>query len=164
MLKKIIAAAALATIAASSYAGTPGSYYAGADVGSTKINAFDDTSTSYGAFVGYNFTENFAVEGGYRRLFSYTGYNFDRNTDQTALSAIASLPLSNGFRVYGRLGANRLAEKTSVVGYDHKYDETKVLYGVGASYDFGNKLSGRLEVQKPSGGLTNLSAGVSYSF
>ena len=164
MFKKIIAAAALAAIATSSHAGTPGAFYAGADLGSTDVDYFHSTRTSYGVFAGHHLTNNIAVEGGYRRLFSYTGGNFDTRANQLALSAIATLPLNKGFSVYGRLGANRVMEKIATADVEHKHADTKVLYGVGASYDFGNKLSGRVEVQKPSSDMTNLSAGVSYSF
>ena len=164
MFKKIIAAAALAAIATSSYAAAPGSSYVGVDVGATDVDFFHSDRTSYGAFAGYNVTNNVAIEGGYRRLFSYTGGNFETQANQIALSAIASLPLNNGFSVYGRLGANRVDEHISSGGIVHKHPDTKVLYGVGASYDFGNKLSGRVEVQKPSSDVTNLSTGLSYSF
>lgn len=153
MLKKIIAAAAFATMAASSYAATPGAY-AGVDIGSTKINAYG-REPSYGAFAGYNFTQNFGVEAGYRSLGSVGG----RNVTQAAVSALASLPLSNGYSAYGRLGYNKLDSQSYRVGTDEG-----VLYGIGVSKDFGNKLSGRIELQRPSDESTNLSIGLGYSF
>ena len=154
MLKKIIAAAAFATVAASSYAATPGAY-AGVDVGSTKVNGYG-REPSYGAFAGYNLTQNFGVEAGYRQLASVGG----GSVTQGAVSALASLPLSNGFDVYGRLGYNKLDAKSHVrVGKDDG-----VLYGIGVSKDFGNKLSGRVELQRPSDESTNVSIGLGYSF
>lgn len=167
MLKKIIAAASLAAMAASSYAATPGSVYAGVDAGSTKLDSFSDRESSLGAFVGYNVNQNFAIEGGYRRLASMDEgvlRNFDGKIDQTSLSAIGTLPLSNGFSVFGRLGYNRVVEKVSGDGFSFKFSDNKALYGVGVGYAFDDKLSGRIELQKPSSDSHNISAGVSYAF
>lgn len=164
MLKKILAAAALATMAASSYAAGPNNFYAGADVGSTKIDDLSGRETSFGGFVGYNFTQNWAVEGGYRRLGSFSVAGADLDADQWHLSAIGTVPLSNGFNVYGRLGYNRLEAKASFKGVNAKDHTDKVLYGVGVGYDFGNNVSARLELQKPSSDTTNLSAGVAFAF
>lgn len=170
MLKKIIATAALATLAASSFAAETESkpaaqsttgFYAGVDVGSGKVNQFGGNRTSYGAVLGYNITENFAVEGNYRRLGSYDTVYGKNDIDQQGVSAIAKMPLTNGFHVYGRLGYNRL-EKDGAGNTLH--DREGVLYGIGTGYDFGNKLTGRLEVQRPTSSSTNVSASLLYSF
>jgi OOP family OmpA-OmpF porin len=159
MFKKIAIAAALATLAGSSFAAPQGPFYAGVDVGATQIHA-DDSDTSYGGFVGYRFNQNVAVEAGYRRLgqwdFGVSGYK----VDQASLSAVGTLPLSNGFNVYGRLGYNNLDASGKYVSGS----ESNVLYGVGVGYDFGGNIAGRVEVQKPSGAFTNVGVSVLYSF
>lgn len=166
MLKKIIAAAAFATMAASSYAATPGSYYVGGDLGVTGPGDLKSTHSSFGGFVGYNFNENFAIEGGYRSLLSYNNGFVNTRLNQTALSAVGTLPLKNGFSVFGRLGYNRLDGKTDYVGFgtSSKGAVTRPLIGIGVGYDFGNNISTRLEAQRPTGDMTNVSASLKYSF
>jgi predicted porin len=160
MLKKIVAAAALAMLASSSFAGTPGTVYGGLDVGSTKLDGVSESQTSFGGFVGYNFHQNFAVEGGFRRLGTWDGAGSDVTVDQTAVSVIGTLPLSQGFNVYGRLGYNHVKADA---GWTEGSD-SGVLYGVGVGYTFSPKLAGRIEVQKPTSDSTNVGASVVYQF
>lgn len=143
-------------LASSSFAGTPGTVYGGIDVGSTKVDGVSDSQTSVGGFVGYNFHQNFSVEGGYRRLGDWDGVT----VDQTHVSLVGALPLSQGFNVYGRLGYNHI--KTDA-GFAEASD-SGVLYGVGVGYNFNAKVSGRIEVQKPTNDSTNVGASVVYQF
>lgn len=156
MLKKIVAAAALAMLASSSFAGTPGTVYGGLDVGSTKIDNVSDSKASFGGFVGYNFHENFSVEAGYRRLGTWG----DVNVDQAAVSVLGALPLAQGFNVYGRLGYNHIQADS---GFAQSSD-SGVLYGVGVGYNFTPRVAGRIEVQKPSSDSSNVGASVVYQF
>ncbi|SFD24991.1 outer membrane beta-barrel protein [Massilia yuzhufengensis] len=167
MFKKIAAVTTLILASSAAVAAQPGTVYAGADVGKTKIDGFN-RDTSVGAFVGYNFHQNFAIEAGYRRLADYEfrmgGSSVDVSADQLALSVIGSMPVGESFSVYGRLGANRLEAKSRFMGASIKDSTTKALYGVGVSYAFTPAVSARLEVQKPSSDSTNLSAGVAFQF
>lgn len=156
MFKKLVIASALSLIASASFAQTAPSVYAGVDIGSTKADGFDGRETSYGAFVGYNFNENFALEGGYRQLYNVDG----EKANQVALSGIATMPLSGGFNVYGRLGYNRLSAK----GPDYNEHVSRVLYGAGVGYAFTPTIMGRVEVQKPHSDITNVSVGVAFKF
>jgi predicted porin len=160
MLKKIVAAAALAVMASSSFAGTPGTLYGGLDVGSTKVDGISGKETSFGGFVGYNFHQNFALEGGFRRLAKYDVVGEDLTLDQTALSVVGTVPLSQGFNVFGRLGYNHLKADSNFSGAS----DSGVLYGVGLGYNFSPTIAGRVEVQKPSSDSTNVSVGVAYQF
>lgn len=164
MFKKIFAAAALATIAASSHAATPGSVYAGLDVGGTESNDYRTRETSFGGFVGYNLNENVAVEGAYRRLASAEFSDVKRRLDQAAVSVLGTLPLSGGFGVFGRLGYNRVESSDNLGGPFFNYHFGKLLYGAGVSYNINGNISGRIEMQRAARNLTNLSAGVAYSF
>jgi OOP family OmpA-OmpF porin len=155
MFKKIAIAATLAMLASSSFAAGP--VYGGADFGSTKIDGLSDRQTSYGAFIGYNFHENFGLEAGYRRLGDFDGVE----VDQAALSVVGTLPLSNGFNVYGRLGYNHLESKASAGNFSYSATTSGAMYGVGAGYAFSPTVSGRIEVQKPSSDSTSINAGVS---
>jgi hypothetical protein len=163
MFKKIAIAATLAILSSAAMAADQPYFYAGGDVGSTKIDGFD-RETSFGGFGGYQINENFGVEAGIRRLADTDYAGVDVKVDQIAISAIGTIPLSNGFNVYGRLGYNRLSAKASGVGGSATEHENKALYGVGLGYSFSPVVMGRLEVQKPSSDVTNISAGVSFRF
>jgi OOP family OmpA-OmpF porin len=164
MFKKIIAAAAFATLASSAFAAQPNTFYAGVDGGSTKIDGFGDNKGSYGAFLGYNFHENFAAEIGARRLGSWDVNGVDVDANQYAASIIGTLPLQNNFNVFGRLGYNKVKAEASFAGRSASADDSGVLYGVGVGYNFTPTISGRIEFQKPSSDSHNLSAGVAFAF
>lgn len=168
MFQKIAIAAALVVASSTAIAGGTSKFYAGADVGTTKAEGDANQETGYGAFAGYQFNQNIAVEAGVRRLAdmdeSFEGVNFSNHLDQLSLSAVGTLPLSNGFSVFGRLGINRINLKASGGGFTFKEHETRGLYGIGVAYSFSPAISARVEVQKPMSDLTNLSAGVSYKF
>jgi len=174
MLKHIIAAAALASLASAAFAAgqstiayqpTEGKtgFYAGVDIGGTQPEYDNDFELSYGLLAGYKFNKNFAVEAGVRKLIDDPKNHYNPDFKQYSVSALGILPLQNGFSVYGRLGMNRLSQDT---GWDHEYRwrDDKLLYGIGVSYDLGKNFTGRVEVQKPSSKLTNVSAGLVYAF
>lgn len=164
MFKKIAAATALIIASSAAFAAQPNTFYAGADVGRTKVDDISGRETSVGAFVGYNFHQNFAVEGGYRRLADYDMGPGSVKVDQAHLSLVGSLPVNERVSVYGRLGVNSLEGKIKAAGFEEKDSTTKALYGVGVNYAFTPVVSARVEVQKPSSDSTNVSAGVAFQF
>jgi OOP family OmpA-OmpF porin len=163
MFKKIAITAALAIVASSSFAQVAPvrpSVYAGVDVGSTKIDGISDRQSSFGGFVGYQFNESFAVEGGYRRLA-----DFDNVTlNQTHASVIGILPLQSNFNVYGRLGYNHIEAKASFMNSSATDSTSGVLYGVGVGYNFTPQITARLEVQKPTSDTSNIGGSLSLKF
>jgi hypothetical protein len=164
MLKKFAAAAALALVASSSFAAAPTAFYGGLDVGSTKIDDFDQDKTSFGGFLGYGFNQFFAVELGYRYLGKFDVFGTDVKAKQTHLSLVGSYPLNAQFDVYGRLGYNNLRAEAKAGGITYGDDTDGGLYGIGLNYNFNSQLSGRFEVQKPSSDSTNYSVGVVWKF
>jgi OOP family OmpA-OmpF porin len=168
MFKKIAIAAALAIVTSSSFAADKPFFYAGADVGSSKFDDLSDRQNSFGGFVGYSFNQNIAIEAGYRRLadfdLNYGNTKVGVTLDQAAVSVVGTLPLSNGFNVFSRLGYNRLNATGSVSGFKAADSTSGVLLGIGAGYTFTPTVSARLELQKPSSDSTNVSAGVSFKF
>ncbi|HEY0063240.1 MAG TPA: porin family protein [Telluria sp.] len=163
MFKKIAIAATLAVLSSAAMAADQPYFYAGADAGSTKVEGAD-RETSYGAFAGYQINENFGVEAGYRRLADTDILTGNLKVDQISLSGIGTIPLNNGFSVYGRLGYNRVTADADVGGVGYKDHENKALYGIGLGYAFSPTVAGRLEVQKPDGDITNVSVGVAFRF
>ena len=163
MIKKIAAALALVAASSAAFAAEPPSAYAGIDLSSTKIDGYDREG-GYGAFFGYKFNENIAVEAGYHRLADTDKNGVNVKIDQADISGLGSLPLSNGFDVYARLGYNRLEAKASTAGFSGKAHDSNGLYGVGLGYAFSPIVHARLEVQKPASDTTKVVAGVSYRF
>jgi OOP family OmpA-OmpF porin len=172
MINKLFAVTALAVIAASAQAAEPAykaaepaPFYGGVDVGITELPRGDHTRTSFGGYLGYNINKNFAVEAGYRRLFSEEAWGVKSHADQASLSLVATQPLTETLSVYGRLGVSRLTEKGTIDGiYDFTEHKTRVLPGIGLSYKLNEKVSARVEVQRPSSNTHNVSTGISYAF
>ena len=168
MIKKIAIVAALVAASSTAFAAQPGTLYVGADVGKTKIDDISGRSTSAGAFIGYNFHQNLAIEAGYRRMGDYdfyaAGTSGEVDLDQASLSLVGTLPLSGGFSLLGRVGYNRLEADAKVRGYSGKAHDSGAVVGVGVGYAFTPNVSTRLELQRPGSDATNLSIGVSYQF
>ena len=169
MFKKIAATTVLIITSSSAFAAEPNSFYAGVDLGRTKIDDIRGRGTSAGAFVGYNVLPNVAIEAGYRRLASldYTvapGINGDIDLNQASLSAVGTLPLSNGFSLLGRLGYSHVEEDNKVLGRGFKTSDSNGIVGVGVGYAFTPAISARLEFQKPSSDSQNVSIGLAYQF
>jgi OOP family OmpA-OmpF porin len=168
MFKKIAIAATLAIMASSSFAADKPSYYAGVDVGSTKIDGFSGHNTSFGGFVGYQYNENVAVEAGYRRLADFDvavgSANANVTLNQAALSVVGTMPISTEFNVFGRLGYNHIDAKGSFRGNSATESVSRAVYGIGMGYNIAPNVAARLEIQKPSADTTNISVGLAYKF
>lgn len=167
MYKKIAAAVIALAASSAAFAAEPPFFYAGIDISSTDFDDFD-RDTGFGAFVGYKFNENIALEAGYHRLadkrYSAGTLSADVQIDQYDLSVLGTLPLSSGFDLYGRLGYNRLTVDVDAPGFFGKEHQSKLVYGVGLAYAFTPVLQGRLEVQKPNSDVTKLAAGIVFKF
>jgi OOP family OmpA-OmpF porin len=163
MFKKIAIATALVAASSAVFAAEPTPFYAGVDVSSTKVSGFDD-KLGGGAFVGYKLNQSVAIEGGYHRLVDSTVDGADVTLDQFDVSVLGTVPLTNGFSMYGRLGFNRVEGEAKFNGVKQKDHTTNALYGIGMGYAFSPVVNARLEVQKPDSDITKIVAGVAYSF
>lgn len=159
MIKQITAAVLLAATSFAASAAEPTNFYAGGDIGSSK---FEDAGhkTSFGAFAGYTFNENFAIEAGFRRLGKWNIEGSDVKANQLAISVLGSVPVADQVSVYGRLGYNRVESKWD----DQKDTQNKALFGVGVSYAITKEVSARIEWQRPVSHSHNISVGVAYHF
>ncbi|WP_426207624.1 outer membrane beta-barrel protein [Massilia sp. TWP1-3-3] len=161
MFKKIIIASALTLLASTSFAQSAATphVYAGVDVGSVDVDGYDK-ETSAGVFAGYSFNENWAIEGGYRQA------KFDLfKVKQTHLSVVGTLPLSNGFNIFGRVGYNDINAKRNVTGGSLTADlDSGALYGVGVGYAFTPMITGRVEYQRPVSDANIVTAAVLFAF
>lgn len=125
--------------------------YLGVDAGQSKfkdacngIAGCDDKDTALGAFVGYRFHPNFAVEGGYHDLGKAAAPGADYKANAWELDGLASWPLGNRFSVYGKLGAFRGQAKSQ--GFTD--NNTKATYGLGAQFGMTRNLGLRAEWQR----------------
>ncbi|NNG21591.1 outer membrane beta-barrel protein [Telluria aromaticivorans] len=168
MFKKIAAAAALVIASSSAFAAQPQTFYAGVDAGATELDDVSGNGTSVGAFVGYTFVQNLAIEASYRRLgrlnFREFGYSGKVDLDQAAVSVVGTLPLGGNFSLLGRLGYNHIEADAKVNGFSGSESTSGALVGLGVAYAFTPAVSARLELQKPASDTTNLSVGVAFQF
>ncbi|MBI3228767.1 MAG: outer membrane beta-barrel protein [Burkholderiales bacterium] len=164
MLKKIVIAATLALSASAAMAADVTPFYAGVDLGTTKVDGLDGRKTSFGGFLGYQFNENFAAEAGYRRLASYSAPGIDVDLNQAAISVLGIAPVGNGFSIYGRLGYNHIEASASGSGVKATASTSGGLFGIGAAYNVAPNVAVRAEFQRPSSDSTNFNVGVVVKF
>jgi len=149
----------------------------------------DDHKTGFKWFAGYQINKYFALEGGYfdLRKFGFvaatvplgtltgdiklTGYNLD---------LVGTIPLSDRFSAFARVGANN-AQATdhfvgtgfvNVINPNPRKRDTNVKYGVGLQYAFNDALAMRVEGERyrvndavgNKGDIDLISAGLIYRF
>jgi OmpA-OmpF porin, OOP family len=188
-LTALAAFALTAALAAQSAEVQPG-FYAGASLGTTKINDdgfdaagidVDDSDTGFKIFGGYSFNKNFAVELSYFDLGEVSGgisdpffgsVDFDVGVSGFNASAVGRLPMSDTFSLFGKLGfaSYDVDGHISVNGFgggSGSNSETDLSYGVGAALSFGGQWEARIEyeaIDVDGGDANMLSVGAMYRF
>ena len=120
--------------------------------------------TAYKIFGGYQFNRNLALEGGYFNLgkFTYSAasptgtLNGTYEAEGLNLDVIGTMPLSERFSAFGRIGAQYAHTHDSFSGTgllapstDHpSKDETNLKVGVGLQYDISPSLQLRGEAER----------------
>ncbi len=154
MKKYLLMVSLLAAFAAPASAG--GLFLFG-DVGGSSRSKYGVTNDydTYAVGGGFRLDNNIALEFAYRDLGSlvegdrYAHYQEDVSALQ--VSAIFSLPLSQEFSLFGRLGIAELSvdwEDSDFVypGYESGYEsQNKMVYGFGANFDLSRDFSLRAE-------------------
>lgn len=151
--------------------------------------ADDNRSTGYKLFGGYQFSPNFALEGGYFDLgkFGFTATTVPAGTltgdirvRGINVDAVGTLPLTEKFSVIGRIGVQR-AEATdnfagtgavSVLNPSPNKRENNLKVGLGLQYAFTESLALRTEIERyriddavgNRGDIDHLSIGLVYRF
>jgi OOP family OmpA-OmpF porin len=110
--------------------------YFGASIGQSKLESTNDTAAR--GFGGYQFTPNFAMEGGYADLGSVSFAGRSAGITAFDFSFVGSWELGNRYAVLGRVGAYRA--ETSGFGTN-----LGPIFGVGLSYDLTHNATFRLE-------------------
>lgn len=167
MNKKMMALGIAALLSAPAFAGD---FYAGADLGRTRINVDGTNFTATGGSIygGYQLNSNIAFEAGYRGFGNstetFSGVRVKVEGSALQASALYSVPLSNEFSLFGRLGLNRVEAKASSGGVSIKDHDTKGLFGLGARYAVSKEVGLRAEFQKPDSDVKIFTIGADFRF
>lgn len=195
-MKKILAVVLLSAAATPAFAGSVdlSGFYAGATLGAGSANFTSPTPATYtvenpknkpvyGVFGGYHYNKNLAVE------LAYTGASYLYTTPAAgvrtlskqivfALTAVGTMPVSDAFSVFGKLGVASASSENNAAG-EQTTRRFAPTFGVGVEYKFTPKVSGRFGVDvygvtatlpttvpavKQNSNATVMNAGVSYSF
>lgn len=190
MMKKILAVA-LFSATAPAFAGSLDltNFYAGLTLGTGSANFTSPAGVTvenpkskpvYGAFGGYRFNQNLAVE------LAYTGASYLYSTPAAtgvrtlnkqivfAATAVGTMPVSDAFSVFGKLGVASASSENNAAG-EQTTTRFAPTFGAGVEYKFTPNISGRFGVDmygvsatvaglKQNSNATVVNAGVSYSF
>ncbi|HSB95746.1 MAG TPA: outer membrane beta-barrel protein [Spongiibacteraceae bacterium] len=135
------------------------------DAGLTLLSSkLDDTDTGMKFQAGYQFSPNFAVEGGYVDLgranykVDVVGGNakLDLHAWGFNVDAVGILPVGAGFSIFGKVGGifARVDSDISATGANGSASDTsgknsfKPTFGLGAAYDLNETLSVRIEYER----------------
>lgn len=134
--------------------------------GFTSVSISDrDSSTGYKIFGGYSFNKYFALEGGYFDLgkFGFTATTLPAGTLNGEakfkgfnLDGVLSLPFTEKFSAFGRIGVNNAEAKdafsgtglVNVLDPDPSKRTTNIKYGAGLQYDFTKAFGMRVEMER----------------
>lgn len=193
-MKKMLAVVLLSAAATPAFAGSVdlSGFYAGATLGAGSANFTAPVSgytvenpknkPVYGVFGGYRYNKNLAVE------LAYTGASYIYSTPTAggarylskqvvfAVAAVGTMPVSDSFSVFGKLGVASASSETNALG-EQNTRRFAPTFGAGVEYKFTPNVSGRFGVDvygvtatlpttlvKQSSNATVMNAGVSYSF
>jgi OOP family OmpA-OmpF porin len=135
-----------------------------ADGAPGSASHFDNDPIGYKLQIGYSFTPNFAVEGGYADLGEQR-YHVDFTTGEGRvkvrdygwdMAALAIAPIRGPFSVFGKVGVIEATVKNHLAGADaggsfsnaHSYTHMRPLYGIGGMYAVNDNASVRLEAER----------------
>ena len=124
--------------------------------------------------LGVALDKTWDVEVGYADLGKSTKKigNLSESVDVNVFYAagIGKYPVSDAFNLFGKLGIGYLRAEAELKGLGGastpplKDSTTKVLYGVGASYNFTKEIAGVIDYTAYTSNIKYLSAGVRYGF
>ncbi len=166
MKKLLIALVASATAMSAAQAQVVSKPYIGFGVTSTnhELNVSGTTTTISGdrkaagkIFGGVEITPMFGVELGHSESrddhgVSFAGRTGNAETDssRTYIAGKATMPLSDKFSLYGKLGVVHTSDKTTApaLGLSYKARDNGLYAGVGAQYSLSEKVALSLEYER----------------
>ncbi|WIV98079.1 porin family protein [Kinneretia aquatilis] len=146
-MKKTIAMAAMAMICGGVSAAEV-STYLGGDFGSSKLelNQQSETTSSFGATLGYRFNEYLAVELKAQRLGNWSLDGANYRAGALKASVLGILPVSQHAHLFGRIGYGRNTLEASAASSKSSLSRSQLLVGAGLSYQFSPQWSARFEL------------------
>lgn len=181
MNKLLCTVALLAAALATPAARAADSFYAGAGVGTRGVLNLHgpggkiETSSrprTYRAFGGYELTDHFAIEAGYKEFGTFKfGVPAEVDISAIQLAARGNMKLGESWSLFAKAGVSRIkVEQTGVNLGD--LSKTRPLLGIGAGYALTNNVglelefldSGSVRSEKGKLNLRQLQANVKYSF
>jgi OOP family OmpA-OmpF porin len=162
--KGLIAILAIGGAAVTALPAAAQTAYVGAGIGQSKAKdgctgvggsgiTCEDTDTAFKIFGGYKVNQNFSAEFGYSNLGEVKASGFGNSVAISStvweLSAIGSIPVAEGFSIFGRLGGYH--GETEISGLASGSETTTDLtYGIGLQYDINKNFGLRGEWQRYS--------------
>jgi OmpA-OmpF porin, OOP family len=141
MMKKIATALLLSTVVAAPAFAADAGFYAGVTLGSGRISvpaalgaATKNSDTIYGGLVGYQLDQNWGVEAQYTGIGKFATATGSGKADALGVTAVGTLPLSDAFSLYGKLGFAQVSGKSST-GTLSNANRTSATYGLGVQYN-----------------------------
>ena len=143
-------------------------WYVGAGTGSTDNDnsALDDDSGQkfYG---GYQFTDRYALEGGYTDLGSFDVNavpGADVDVDGLQFAGVATYSLPNNFALFGKAGVYNWDQDGNGTALVPDDDGTDIMFGFGLNYNAGNwGIRGEWERFDADDDVDMISVGVIYN-
>ncbi len=137
-------------------------WYVGASVGGSiyqdACDGGEDSDTAANVYVGYQFNENFAVEGGYHDLGSINSMvgncsspePIDPSADGLSVSVLGRAPVSDRVAVFGRAGAMFWNMDVDASANAPAVSDNGVspLAGVGVGVAISERIEGRVEYNR----------------
>ena len=149
----LLTTAALTVLAAPAMAQEPVSRVTGS-VGYTQLDGDDGDLGAITGRATYNFTRHLGVEG--EASFGVKDEDITigavdgslEHEYDAAVYGVATLPVSENFEVFGRLGYGTTSIKADVAGFTASEDGESVNYGVGANYFFDGRNGIRADITR----------------
>lgn len=146
MKKTVIATLLFAAFATSAFAADEG-FYAGVTLGTARTqNPFSNVTmsktsdTTFGVLAGYQFTKNWGAEAFYTSAGKFSGAAganvVNGSANAFGVNAVGTLPLSDAFALYGKLGiASTKTSASSTLGDVTSATRTNATVGLGGIYN-----------------------------
>lgn len=109
---------------------------------------FEDENDFYGAALGYQFNQFFALEAEYIDFGNFGDDQVEGNLKGAGLSAIGRLPLTDSVGVYARAGAFASAFDVDAFDQSETYDEVNPFVGAGIDFRVTQHLSAFAEYNR----------------
>ena len=149
MLKRLLMAAGI-LILSSSFALAEG-FYAGAGIGITQIEdsedglSFKDSPFGWRLLAGYDFSENFAIEGSYlnsgKAEDTIEGTDVEVELSAFTFSVVGLVPMNESTRLFGKLGYYDGEEEVTAFGVTLDDDADGLTAGFGVRYELQNAVT-----------------------